>query len=102
MNFNYKPIPENLEIKKSDIHGLGLFAKQDFETGFVFGLSHLKISYITEWIRTPIGGFVNHSKLPNCVLVKRINWDKIVLIDLVAMIDIKNGDELTLKYSLEQ
>ena len=46
-------------------------------------------------IRTPLGGFINHSQKPNC--------KKIVFEDethLKAIRKIKKGEELTLKYTL--
>ena len=37
----YKPLPDFLTIKKSDIHGLGLFSKKFIPEGTELGISHL-------------------------------------------------------------
>jgi SET domain-containing protein len=103
VKFNYKPLPSHLSIKQSNIEGMGLFTDTAIETGIVIGISHVKIPYLYEIIRTPIGGFVNHSDRPNCVLVEKVNLnDDYKLFELVALTDIEPGEELTTKYSLEQ
>ena len=38
----FKPIPDYLTIKKSDIHGLGLFATEEIKEGVELGISHVK------------------------------------------------------------
>ena len=82
---------------------MGLFTDTAIETGIVIGISHVKIPYLYEIIRTPIGGFINHSDRPNCVLVEKVNLSATYrLFELVALIDIVRGEELTTKYSLEQ
>ena len=82
---------------------MGLFTDTAIETGIVIGISHVKIPYLYEIIRTPIGGFINHSDRPNCVLVEKVNLSATYrLFELVALIDIEPGEELTTKYSLEQ
>ena len=55
----YKPLPESLTIKKSGIHELGLFADQDINQATNLGVTHIKID--DKIIRTPLGGFINHS-----------------------------------------
>ena len=80
-----------------------MFTDTAIETGIVIGISHVKIPYLYEIIRTPIGGFINHSDRPNCVLVEKVNLSATYrLFELVALIDIEPGEELTTKYSLEQ
>ena len=82
---------------------MGLFTDTAIESGIVIGISHVKIPYLYEIIRTPIGGFVNHSDRPNCVLVEKVNSSATYrLFELVALTDIEPGEELTTKYSLEQ
>ena len=84
MKFNknsYRPLPEGLTIKESSIDGLGLFATKDWDAGELLGISHVlcKSLYydIEEWIRTPLGGFINHSNTPNCFMVyERVNGAK--------------------------
>ncbi len=98
----YKPLTDNLTIKKSDINGLGLFAQNDLKIGKILGITHIKIGETI--IRTPLGGFINHSDNPTCS--KRIMNSSIKddLTDyqkwyLVVDKDIKVGTELTVKYT---
>ena len=101
----YKPLPESLTIKQSGIDGLGLFAKEGIAQGTNLGMSHVSIG--SGIIRTPMGGFINHSDDANTVKVElKINerddphlkvatkkWN------LIALRDIKEGEELTVRYT---
>ena len=95
----YKPLPESLTINSSGIHDLGLFADQDIKQATNLGTTHIKIDDTI--IRTPLGGFINHSNTPNCVKVELLlsegspkkKWN------LVATQDIKKGEEITLRYT---
>ena len=96
----YKPLPESVTIKQSGIHNLGLFADQDIKQGTNLGTTHIKVD--DKMIRTPLGGFINHSNTPNCVKVElhangnepyRKKWN------LVTTQDIEKGEELTLRYT---
>ena len=67
-------------------------------------MSHLKLG--SRIIRTPLGGFLNHSDTPNCQRTKlrftneddpKIKFDYVAW-NLVAIDDIKDGEELTVKY----
>ncbi len=60
----YKPLPDYLTIKKSNIHGLGLYAVKDIPKLTHIGIAHYKIKGLGI-IRTPLGGFYNHSKNAN-------------------------------------
>ena len=95
---SYKPLPLGLTIKESKIPGLGLFTKVDLRAGKKLGITHIKVSNlyigIDEWVRTPLGGFINHSDNPNCQKVETDNK-----FYLHTITDIKNGEELTLKYT---
>ena len=98
----YKPLPSNLRLGFSDIHDIGLFAKEDIPIGTNFGMSHLQFG--KNIIRTPVGGFINHSDEPNCTKVElRMMNDDITFNykkwNLVTIKDIKEGEELTLKYT---
>ena len=66
----YRPLPEGLTIKQSKIDGLGLHASKSFDAGTKFGESHVLVHSRDrhEWIRTPLGGFINHSDDPNCFI----------------------------------
>ena len=61
---NYKPLPDSLTIKKSNIQGLGLFAVKTIAKNTDLGMIHF--SYGELLIRTPLGGFIHHSLKPNC------------------------------------
>ena len=104
MNEMYKPLPKELRLGFSDIHDIGLFAKEDIPKATNFGMSHIQISDTI--IRTPLGGFINHSDTPNCEKVKlyftnenkqpAYNFSKW---NLVTIKYIKEGEELTLQYT---
>ena len=62
----YKPLPSFLTIKKSAIEGLGLYATKDIKANSFIGLTHIKDdNFENGYIRTPLGGFYNHSNNPN-------------------------------------
>ena len=99
----YKPLPESLTIQPSGIDGLGLFAKEDIAQGKNLGMSHIKLNGNT--VRTPLGGFINHSDTPNTVkgelLMTNENGIKFHYKkwNLVTLRDIKKGEELTIRYT---
>ena len=104
MSEMYKPLPDNLRLGFSDIHVIGLFAKEDIPMGTNFGMSHLQFG--KNIIRTPVGGFINHSDEPNCEKVKltfTVEEDRAAYDfnrwNLITIKDIKEGEELTLKYT---
>ena len=67
----YRPLPLEITIRKSCIDGLGLFAICDIEEGHNLGITHIaNDNFENQYIRTPLGGFINHSNTPNCTLVK--------------------------------
>ena len=90
---SYRPLPDSLTIKPSSIDGLGLFATQTIPKNIDLGMIHF--SYGELIIRTPLGGFINHSLTPNCKkLDLEDEWH------LKTIKEIKKGQELTLKYTL--
>ena len=92
----YKPLPEFLEIRKSNIEGHGLFTKENLVFGLELGITHIKDDrFQNGYIRTPLGGFFNHSETPNCEAY--IEGD---LIRLKTIKDIKKDEELTATYWL--
>ena len=101
----YRPLPSDVRLGFSDIDDIGVFAKKDIEQGHNFGMSHLKIG--TRLVRTPLGGFINHSNDPNCFKTKLLytnHDDPKVKFDyrtwnLVAIKNIKEGEELTVTYT---
>jgi len=99
----YKPLPESLTIKTSGVHGLGLFADQKIMRGTNLGMSHLKIGDTI--LRTPLGGFINHSNTPNTEksVLLMVNEDKVKFDykkwNLITLRDIKEGEEITVRYT---
>lgn len=95
----YKPLPDYLAIGPSDIHGAGIFAKEDIPKGIEIGISHVyDPEFEHDFIRTPLGGFINHSEDPNCELMdKDDNYHYKIL---KTTTKIKEGQELTTKYSM--
>ena len=96
----YKPLPESTTIKKSGIHELGLFADQDIKQATNLGMTHFKIE--DKILRTPLGGFINHSNTPNCEKIElhangqepfKKKWN------LITRQNIKKGEEITLRYT---
>ena len=64
----YKPLPNQLTIKKSSIEGLGIFATEDIKKNSFIGVTHVRDEqFENKYIRTPIGGFYNHSNVPNVI-----------------------------------
>ena len=69
----YKPLPNCLTIKKSPIEGLGLYATKEIKANAFIGLTHIQDKdFENGYIRTPLGGFYNHSNEPN---VRRVVSD---------------------------
>ena len=95
----YKPLPECITIKKSPVHGLGLFATETIPEGTKLGLilipDRMDDALDMEFIRTPLGGFGNHSDNPNCKKYYDIGgWH------IQAIRDITPDEEITWTYTL--
>ena len=101
----YKPLPKELRLGFSDIHDIGVFAKEGIAQATNLGMTHIKVA--DNIIRTPLGGFLNHSEDANCVKVELrmfnedspsqpLNYKKW---NLITLRNIKEGEELTLKYT---
>ena len=94
----YKPLPDSLTIKTSKVNGLGVFVKEVIPQATNLGMTHLELGKLI--LRTPLGGFINHSDEPNCQRSQvriRPGFDRWSIITLE---DIEEGEELTLKYKL--
>ena len=91
----FEPLPSSLTIRESSIHGLGLFACTKITSKTELGITHVKDKRFSHgYIRTPLGGFFNHSVSPNCEAV----YDG----DFIRLSTIKNinlGDEITVDYT---
>ena len=94
----YNPLPSGIVVADSQISGQGLFTTRRLVMGTTLGISHYRID--GEYIRTPLGGFINHADEPNCqrsqIRVKP-GFDKW---SIMTLDDIEEGCELTLKYKL--
>ena len=88
---SYKALPDALHIGDSQVAGQGIFAREDIPVNTELGLSHILLEEI---IRTPLGGFINHSDDPNCV---KYPVDNKYYIKTIR--PIKAGEELFLKYT---
>ena len=92
----YRPLPKQVTIKKSYIEGLGLFASENIPMNSKLGISHVKDERFEDgYIRTPLGGFVNHSDIPNCEFY---NDGDYIMLRTIRPINI--GHELTAEYWL--
>jgi len=101
----YKPLPHGLFIKESRIDGQGLYTKKKLTKDTNLGLSHVALGKLI--LRTPMGGFINHSDKPNCVKVESVIRQRVTPLydhdftkwDLVTIKDIEAGEELTVRYT---
>lgn len=92
----YRPLKPSLTIKDSEIEGLGLFATEDIEGGVILGVSHIEDDrFENGFIRTPLGGFVNHRDDSN----SRVDYEDDIG-RLITKRKIKEGEEITLTYDL--
>ena len=95
----YQALPKCLHIKDSPVAGQGIFAKEDIPYNIYLGISHVVVD--EQIMRTPLGGFVNHSNDPNCVKgYEDQGWGKIY--HMTTTKPIKKGQELFLKYTFYQ
>ncbi len=64
----YRPLPKQLTIKNSPIEGLGLFATTNIKSNSFIGVTHIRDEqFENKYIRTPLGGFYNHSNNPTVI-----------------------------------
>ena len=93
----YRPLPNELTIKNSPIEGLGLFANQDIKKHSFIGVTHVRDEqFENKYIRTPIGGFYNHSNKPNVIRMVSDSLPKLNFGDIVdptkSTQEIKKGE----------
>jgi hypothetical protein len=92
----YRPLPPFLEIRRSPIDGHGLFTTELIAAGTELGITHVKDErFENSYIRTPLGGFFNHSESPNCEAY--LDED---LIRLRSLRHIAPDEEITVRYWL--
>ena len=93
----YRPLPACVTIKESPIDGFGLFATERITVGTYIGIVHIiNENDSADVIRTPLGGFGNHSDTPNCFKIKLENNNSWI----GASRDIEPDEEITWKYTL--
>jgi hypothetical protein len=94
----YRPLPKYLTIQPSKIEGLGLFtikAIRDLDSSI--GVTHVFVDEKGLVIRTPLGGFINHSDEPNCEVIRH---EGTYVNQLYPLRPIKVNEEITLKYTM--
>ena len=116
----YRPLPDGLTISKSKIEGIGLFTTKRIAGNTKLGITHIKSphqpdyqsykgnhkspdhKFENDYIRTPLGGFLNHSDTPNCLKTEDEQYAKGFsrYLFLVTNRMIYPGEELTVKYTL--
>ena len=64
----YRPLPDGLTIKNSPIEGLGLFKNIAIKKNNFIVITHIRDEqFENKYIRTPLGGFYNHSNEPTII-----------------------------------
>ena len=98
----YKALPDCLTIDKSKIHGLGLFATEDIDKDINLGISHVKNTsskFENNYVRTPLGGCINHSDDPNCIkFIPNVVVAPDVKVSLPDYMSLKTIKKITLKW----
>lgn len=102
----YRPLHEYLTIKESEIEGLGLYTTEEIYEDICLGATHVyDIRFEDSLIRTPLGGFINHSDNPNCIIRKEeegscyLEKGFPIRRYLYSLRAIQPGEELTVKYT---
>ena len=98
--FYYNPLPDEVCINESPVHGHGIFASQNIKKNTDLGATHIKVPMILTYIRTPLGGFINHSEKPNCILDCTQDWDDYLVYNIITKRSIAEGEELLLDYNV--
>jgi hypothetical protein len=105
---HYRPLPDSLTIRPSQLAEqtnrpeLGLFATLPIPAGTELGTTHYVIEspdHPIKIIRTPLGGFFNHSQTPNCEVRTDVSCEP-VQIRLRTLRDIEANEELTAHYTM--
>lgn len=101
---SYRPLPDFVELRQSDIDGIGLFAKTFIPKYTLLGWTHISTDdpeFENGFIRTPLGGFINHSDEPNLFKTTAITFNpRREKVRVWALRDILQDEELTLRYTL--
>ena len=104
----YRPLPDGLTIKNSPIEGLGLFTSIEIKKNTFIGITHIRDEqFDNKYIRTPLGGFYNHSNNPTVMRMVSDFLPKLKFGDIVdpkmAGKQIKDGktDRENMYYNLQ-
>lgn len=88
-------MPDGVEIRKSKIHGFGLFATKEIEAHRELGITHIADNRFPDgYIRTALGSYANHSRMPNMKGIKKDDTYSFITIKVVA-----KDEELLVDYS---
>jgi hypothetical protein len=94
----YRPLPPELYVGMSSIEGNGIFTTEVLEEGKELGITHVRYNsedFHSNYIRTPLGGLVNHSEEPNCEL-----YECGAYLRMKTSREIRASEELTITYHL--
>ena len=90
-------IDTSVELKTSDIHGKGLFAKEDIPKSTKIHATHIQVEGYG-WINIRPNNLHNHSKMnENCIVKTEDNFRI-----LFSLRDIKKGEELLTDYTKDE
>ena len=102
----WRPLPDIITIKESKIEGLGVFATKDIPSDTDLGISHVYDNRFPDnYIRLPLGAFINHHEMPNCKAIVSESHESIGNVKHIRIItnkDILSGEELTLNYIINK
>jgi hypothetical protein len=84
----------------SRVEGLGVISQDFIKAGVYLGETHIWETNRSEWIRTPLGGFLNHSENPNCYIVTNVHYHYGDQRELYTTRPIEPGEEITVYYTL--
>lgn len=102
----WRPLPDQITIKESKIEGLGIFATEDLPPNTDLGISHVYDQRFPDnYIRLPLGAFINHHEMPNCRAIVSESHETIGEIKHIRIItdkSILSGEELTLNYIINK
>ncbi|MFZ9074985.1 MAG: SET domain-containing protein [Flavobacteriaceae bacterium] len=103
---NWRPLPDFLTIRQSKIEGLGLFALKDLPAGTDLGMTHIfDKRFHDQYIRLPLGAFINHHEIPNSEAVfseEDPEIGSLKHIRIVTLKPIREGEEITVKYIINK
>lgn len=79
---------------------MGLHTTTSLKAGIYLGETHIWEANRWDWIRTPLGGFINHSSNPNCFIHTNIHYHNGQQRELYTVRPIEQGEELTVYYTV--